>query len=313
MQEAYAQLLDNSYQVSWARFDLMNKLGRLRAEVYDRSDPDTELTDSPEGYFYESDKEQFLTTVDTLASNFALLPAKLPNFIRWHQCKLTFHANYFARRLRHLCGDDQVLSPHLPADQCCFLCGTGPDSFRHVHFTCHITQRAERMLLLKHGFLPYHKTLDTLLLTDTTLSKKLLLFRVFFSYTVYKVRCQVETQNTTPTNPQHIITSFENTAFTYCPTLIGQGHKRVKALTPLKTKAIARVKQLLLTLDNDTILCYTDGSANPNPGHSGAGIFITYRNFTYTTYTSLVMAPTTLASSTPSAWLATRSQPTHVS
>jgi ribonuclease HI len=74
---------------------------------------------------------------------------------------------------------------------------------------------------------------------------------------------------------------------TFCPALIGRNHKRLNALSQFKTKAIANVKKLINTLDNDTGLCYTDGSANPNPGSSGAGIFITYRNFTYSTYTSL--------------------------
>jgi hypothetical protein len=141
--------------------------------------------------------------------------------------------------------------------------------------------------LLKHGFFPYQKDLNTLLLTDQRLSKKLLIFRVLFNFTIYSVRCQVETKGGTLTNPLHIISSFENTARTYCPALIGLKQKRLFALTQFKTQAIAKVKELINTLDNDTVLCFTDGSANPNPGSSGAGIYIAYRDFTYTTYTSL--------------------------
>jgi ribonuclease HI len=287
MQEAYALLINNDYQISWARFDLMNKLGRLRIEVYDTNNPDSEVNDTPQGYFHETTEAQFYDKVDTLTHNFSNLPAKLPNHIRWHQCKLTFHANYFARRLRHLDHEGTGPKPHLKADQLCFLCNDGPDYFRHVHLACQVVTRAENFLLMKHGFELYHKNLNTLLLTDKNLPKKTLLFRTLFNFTVYRVRCQVEEQGNTSTSPKHIITSFENTATAVSPSLIGLSAKRQPSFSQFKVNAIASVTKLIADIDNFTILAYTDGSASPNPGNAGAGIHIVYRQHTYSTYVSL--------------------------
>ena len=290
MQEAYALLINNTYHISWAKFDLANKLANLRVDAYDPDNPDTELHETPQGYFHDSSTAAFHSKVDILAHNFANLPSKLPAGIRWLQCKLTYHALYFARRLRHLDHAGEGPKPHLSPDHKCFLCKAGPDSFRHVYFACQTVIRAERLLLLKHGFTEYHKTLDTLLLTGETLPKKLLNFRVIFNYIVYCARCSVEDIGGSITTPKHLISLFEATAKECCPSLIGLSAKRQSSLSQLKRDAIAKVKQTIASVKPSTILAYTDGSANPNPGPAGAGFLLVHDRLTHVSYTSLGLA-----------------------
>jgi ribonuclease HI len=287
MQEAYALLINNNYHIAWAEYDLANKLGNLRADAYDPENPDTELHETPQGYFHDSSTSAFHSKVDKLAHNFDNLPSKLPAGIRWLQCKLTYHALYFAKRLRHLDHAGEGPKPHLSPDHRCFLCKAGPDSFRHVYFACQTVIRAEQLLLLKHGYTLYHKNLDTLLLTDEILPKKILNFRVIFNYVVYSARCQVEDLGGNISTPKHLIALFEATAKACCPSLIGLSAKRQSSLSQLKRDAIAKVKQTLATAKPSTILAYTDGSANPNPGPAGAGFFLVHGQHTHAAYTSL--------------------------
>jgi ribonuclease HI len=287
MQEAYALLINNTYHIAWAKFDLANKLANLRVDAYDPGNPDTELHDTPQGYFHESSTAAFHNKVDKLAHNFDNLPSKLPTGIRWLQCKLTYHALYFARRLRHLDHAGEGPKPHLTPDHLCFLCKAGPDSFRHVYFSCQTVIRAEQLLLLKHGFTLYHKNLNTLLLTDEILPKKTLNFRVIFNYVVYSARCQVEDLGGNISTPKHLIALFEATAKACCPSLIGLSAKRQSSLSQLKRDAITKVKQTLTLTKPSTILAYTDGSANPNPGPAGAGFFLVHGQRTHVAYTSL--------------------------
>lgn len=287
--EAYSKLFNSEYSKWYAEWDVALKLKLLRIRTAEHK----EMADTiPQAFYSQSTlDETFLEKAKILSKNFAKLAKKLKPNTRWHQCKLTFHACLDAHRMRHFSmgGNTSGVRPHLEPDQLCFICAQGLDDWRHIYFACLPVAKAYRHLVLNYGHgygLDCDLTIDTLLLTEE-LEPKACNFQTLFNAAVWIVRNDCETRESARNSFTHIVRTFTRLAGNQCPSVIGRVGTGSKPCSDFKKRAIQKIQALLAEDLTGTILLYVDGSAQPNPGPGGSGVYAVYGDQIFERYTSL--------------------------
>ena len=215
-------------------------------------------------------------------ANYARLP-NLPDYIRFRFMQLVHNAAPTGRRLKPL------TRAHVGPNTPCFLCGNNQeevDSCEHLFLDCPVVGEAFDRAAISLD-VPYRRRgWGFFLLADLAdADVRDLVFSVCFGATVlnYRANLKGEGEDAEPT-AGGIIQGLRDTLKTldrhiaakhnplYIPGTIDytkaqQRHSRRK--TQAKAKALA----LIQDHSDDTII-YTDGSADPNPGPCGAGVFI---------------------------------------
>lgn len=209
----------------------------------------------------------------------ASLVSSLPTSFLFHHFSLINNALATSRRMRH--------QNHLPLASVptCFFCGTSQDSISHLLTSCNVIHSARRLLLSSLGLLPqftslfpphaspsFFLPLSFSFLIDTP--RAFIIPLLAFNLAVWKFRCPALGSRNEQDDSWRVARTVE-----LASTLL----LRVKKRSPRKPKsddsAISH-SDLLSTSCPNTIVCYTDGSASPNPGPSGAGASIFSPNAT---------------------------------
>ena len=141
----------------------------------------------------------------------------------------------------------------------CFFCGEGPDRVTHIFGNCPVVAEAKRMANTHHN-LPNtpHSIAHSLLITPF-INANNSRARIYFNYTVWKQR---NTFFSTLNSPPDARTAARR--ITRAFSLV---------LSSPKVKDDPEVIALARQPPPDALTVYTDGSADPNPGPCGAGVF----------------------------------------
>ena len=219
---------------------------------------------------------------ETTITNYARLP-NLPDHIRFRFMQLVHNAAPTGRRLRSLS------RAHIGANTSCFLCRDsqeGADSIEHLLLDCPIVDAAFTQAAIDFN-VPYrNKDWAFFLLADSTYAEvRDLVFSVCFGAAVVDFRANLKGEggDANP-SPGGIIQGLRDTlrrldrhiAAKHNPLYIPGTPNYDKAQrrhNRRKTQAKAKALTLIQDHSDDTII-YTDGSADPNPGPCGAGVYI---------------------------------------
>ena len=238
-------------------------------------------------------KFQLTEYLDTISDNFNSLPAKANN-LRNHMLLTLCNGLRTKRRLRKLdiVDDTRALMATGPT---CFLCGLAEDSVYHLYGVpyndqknCpHCSTKKKCVFLhLEKGNCPdciltttctavrqaWSQVNNTLgwhwyntCLANDELDSETTLQIANFHWAVWLTRN--ESVSNPPKHPaQAILDKFND--------ILRWGEKISKK--DRSEQAAKEVISILANLEPNTLVCYTDGSARPNPGFCGAGIHITY-------------------------------------
>ena len=217
--------------------------------------------------------------------NYARLP-KLTDHVRMRFIDTLHNACSTGRRLRWT--NSEFLNSSTP----CFFCGhteqKGGDSSEHLFLDCHMVDEALLLSATNYDIQFQDKDFELFLLAKD-LNRRQAVFVMAFVCSVWDFRLK------TILNGNHAKPTAKALSATVTDTL----HRIKKGLSPLenpllipgtathkkalqkwsnlsktKEEAKAKVEQLLTDFSGKTVV-FTDGSANPNPGPSGAGIYFT--------------------------------------
>ena len=169
------------------------------------------------------------------------------------QFRLIFNALPFARRLRKI--PNISISKHYGGDLMCFLCDNGHDSAEHLYQECSYVEEAyERTAMNCKG--PYK---DQAFLACELGSWDVLRKRIMFNYAVWRYRSDVLSMRSSLTAQEECVRSMVELY------QLHEGRTRKKQKQPRSYQE--------LEVPEGVVVYFTDGSANPNPGPSGAGVY----------------------------------------
>lgn len=205
--------------------------------------------------------------ISNVSSNLALAK-KLPQRILFHHFSLIQNALPTARRLRHQnkLSSDQVSS--------CHYCGEDQDSLTHLYSSCKIVSSARASFFSSPSTpisAPFAPSAPATTLEDCfliTTPPDLVVPTLVFNYAVWRFRGPAEASRS--------VMGFD----WLCGKLVELSRTLLHSATLSKEK---RRKPLASSEPHDiavssmppgSLICYTDGSAMPNPGPCGAGATI---------------------------------------
>ena len=230
--------------------------------------------------------------VPVLHTNFSLLPRQFPPHLRCSQFELITNCLFDSKRFSKIDGQ---------ATRACYLCGRGTDSIDHLYGgECEVVVGARSIIpcTLKRyaAFGPSFPSLDpeNLEASDIWASSLLafprpgrdlpakqrkeavLAMTLFNGVLWYERTYHFRLLTTPPQLPQAIDRLASMVAIELhriCPgESAGGGAAARKQARKVVARAIA--KKAIHSLPPHTLVAFTDGSANPNPGPSGAGAFL---------------------------------------
>ena len=204
------------------------------------------------------------------------LSIPLPSFLPFFHLSLTNNALATARRTRHQFGIG------LADVAACHYCSLHQDSITHLYSECEVILRARSTFLFSYGFTPssFHSpqhpplAFTFLITTPAPMVKHVLAF----NFAVWKYRLPAHAAKLERSG-EWLVNRLVETArscLSACP--VPKSKKRTHLLDPFADVSLHNLT--VLNAPPDCALCYTDGSASPNPGPSGAGVsfFIPSRN-----------------------------------
>lgn len=214
-----------------------------------------------------------INCVDPISSALSSAASSLPASFLFHHFSLINNALATSRRMRH-----QNRLP-LTAVAPCFFCGAAQDSIPHLLTTCKIIQSARLLFLTSLGLSPQFSSLFPLhtspaftlppsfsFLIDTP--HPFVIPTLVFNLAVWKYRHPALGSRYEQDDAWRVARTAELASTLFL---------RVKKRSPRKVKtddSVLSHMDLLSSSKPNTIICYTDGSASPNPGPSGAGASI---------------------------------------
>ena len=182
-----------------------------------------------------------------------VLRPRVPPQVWDYYFRLVFRSVPFEKRMRDA---NMKNSRGQEFTNVCYFCGNGEDGAHHVYKYCSVVKEAARRCLgaVATG-------IEWLLLTDCRIQLKHAREALLFNYAVWRVRQDYLRTLGSTAEPSdiydRIVARFKNSL---------EGKKRKRAIT----------EQMSQFLDNpppEAALYFTDGSAIPNPGPSGAGFY----------------------------------------
>ena len=211
-----------------------------------------------------ANNKQALLAAHNLRSHARLASAKLTPYTRNTFLRLVHNA--LPTDIRRVAARQPVRKrapPGAPGSPYpCYLCGQGEDSFKHLLASCQVVRGAlERVAkAVKHN-IPYNQ--DTLSLNFTPTSSKLVTHVIMhFTTAIWHQRLNFFSTLNAPPPMEEAINRLTT-------------HALDRTTPPNKQKHISTTKEiatLALNPPPTAIVCFTDGSAIPNPGPCGAGV-----------------------------------------
>ena len=211
--------------------------------------------------------------------NYALAPNWLPSYVRENYVKLTHNALPTNRRMK--------------IRSSCYLCNEGEDSIQHMFSDCTAVRRAHSdywHALRHHRLYNFHN----IICSDERLETHVTGAQLMFNDSVWRARCHARAgldkcvsgwaywicENTATRisniNPSFFDNNFDNNhiplryKISYKATLGSSKHNN----STTRNAAQQVIAKHIAKLPIDSIYAFTDGSAKPNPGPTGAGIAI---------------------------------------
>ncbi len=203
---------------------------------------------------------------DALLANASLIPSKTHNCFRYHHMRLLYNAAPTGRRTRFWSGK---------GGDACHLCGNHEDSAIHLYLLCGVVADARRVARERLKLPPVEISfLGSLLLQKVSAEE--VTFTLHFNYAVWKVRRWYEGGDPNP-QAAKLIANYA------CASLRPGREAAEKAplrlrLEELRAQGRKRERhraavEKIRAIPRGGITLYTDGSANPNPGPCGAGVY----------------------------------------
>ena len=188
----------------------------------------------------------------------------IPQFIIFFHVALINNALPTSRRMRHM-NNVSVLNVHV-----CFFCGVEQDSLAHIFSICGVLNEARSLFLHSHNCtilsssVPFPLHISFLCIPDFNYSTLI----VCFNLAIWNFRRQALASSVVRPRSWLI-----NRVVELAQGLLGACKPSVrKKLAPaVISEEIASHNCVISNSDLDTVFCYTDGSASPNPGPCGAG------------------------------------------
>lgn len=236
--------------------------------------------------------------VPVLHTNFSLLPSDFPHHYRCTQFDLITNCLFTSRRFCVL--NAKLAGPPPPTDRC-FICGLGEDSIRHLFGgECEPVVAARALI---NGVLQYYgdgkTTFPSLKVGDLKAadywSSSLLAFprpgcvlakrdrkRAVLGMTVFNGVVWYERAyffrllSSHPPLPQAVNRIISMVSLEYLRVVQAVPSSGSASAARLARRAIAKeqARRAIAELGPQTLVAFTDGSANPNPGPAGAGVYI---------------------------------------
>ena len=213
------------------------------------------------------------------------LSIPLPPFLSFFHLSLTNNALASSRRTRHQFGID------IGDVAACHYCGVQQDSVAHLLSECPIILRARCSFLISLGFppssfyAPDHPPLafSFLITAPTPMVKALMVF----NFAVWKFRLPALASRLERSEEWLINRLLETARSLLNSCQSPKAEKRPRTMDHFAEVALHN--SFVLKSHEDCAICYTDGSASPNPGPSGAGavFFVPSRDRFYDLGTSL--------------------------
>ena len=225
--------------------------------------------------------------IQSVLDNYGSLP-RLPDFIRSRFIQFMHNASATGRRLRWG-GEGTHLGAHTP----CFFCGEkaargdkGKDSWEHLLTSCPIVNRAREKAAIDYAIPSAEASFAFFTLSKGPTPVRENVFVLAFLYSIWEARL-ARKQGTG--NPHTLIgLHLEHTLHSLGPSISVDSNplkvpgsrdyerelrKEKRGISSKKAQAVIKVRDLLAK-NQDAILAFTDGSADPNPGPCGSGVYI---------------------------------------
>ena len=230
--------------------------------------------------------------VPVLHTNFSLLPRQFPPHLRCSQFELITNCLFDSRRFHKIDRQDT---------RACYLCGRGADTIAHLYGgECEVVVGARSIIhhtLKRYAASgPSFPSLDPEILEATDFwSSSLLAFprpgrdlpakqrkeavlamTLFNGVLWYERTYHFRLLTTPPQLPQAIDRLSSMVAIEFHRVRSGRAARNGASARKQARKDAARAiaKEAIRSLPPQTLVAFTDGSANPNPGPSGAGAFL---------------------------------------
>lgn len=145
----------------------------------------------------------------------------------------------------------------------CYFCGQDRDHVTHMYSECSVTGEALHRVSTAAGAGFTHTLTDSLTLAlprDNTH----ILYRIAFNWAVWRTRQDFLITRTHPPPPEQTVNRITTMALNHA-LAAGKTASKSRAYNP-RVLSMARAPQA------DRLICFTDGSAMPNPGPTGAGV-----------------------------------------
>ena len=192
-------------------------------------------------------------TIDSITKNVRKLTG--PNFLKTFFFSFTSNSLTTAVRRKHF----------QTPENACLYCKTGEDSIGHLFNSCSVVKAAATGLFSSLGLPPSTTptTLRKAFLADPipTQQKETAAATLCFTFAVWSFRLK-----TTP-----IEEKGDEWVVSHLQTL---ARANLSSFTDKKKRDAEDVSRQISTIPPDAIVCYTDGSASPNPGPCGAGVHV---------------------------------------
>ena len=189
----------------------------------------------------------------------------LPYYISWFYLKLINNALATSRRMRH---QNNIRLQDVAS---CFFCGEGQDSVLHIFSSCSIIHTA-RVTFLKSISASLAELLPSLFLLQHVyllgIDKRLTRPLLAFNFAVWNYRKPALAARLVR-DSYWLINHIVDLSFTTLNSFKATKIKRTRSIDPV-VEALSHNRLVCEALPS-TLLCYTDGSASPNPGPCGAG------------------------------------------
>jgi ribonuclease HI len=224
--------------------------------------------------------------VDHALANYRRLPKTLPDYVRIRYVELIHNAFPTSRRQNYAHKQGKSHLVHSEPNAKCHLCSLALDDIEHLIGSCTVVESAFDAIKAEYGItrVSYNRKSFYLAFDGTSTATRALLFLIILLHCIILVR------KLSMDTPDPVTTEFISRRFRT------ETGKLNKALHPLVNPDViqgtdsfdlavkARRSRVPAALglaiqnlihhyeDGYHVIIYTDGSANPNPGPSGAGV-----------------------------------------
>jgi ribonuclease HI len=164
-------------------------------------------------------------------------------------------------------------SPYTNDSHPCYFCGRGTDHISHYYFNCHITHNAFNILCHHFNIKIPFSTATILLLNPPTTHPLHSIIIVHFNWAVWHQRTTYFAALGSLPKTHTSINRIVNSCLGALPAGLGPTTGPGPFLAPKRDTQNDRVRAIAMNPPDNIMTIFTDGSATPNPGPCGGGLW----------------------------------------